>query len=460
MEAQITQESPILVKAKVSVPWEKLSEHHHQALKTLRSNANIPGFRPGKSPLALLKKRYKPAILSELIQKVVPESLAQVAEDHKLRMVGTPRLGHCDYAENDGLHYEAEFDIIADFEVQDWKNSELESLNVSVSDDQLEHELGHRIDHASVVEDVSEGGAQDGHTVTLSITAIDVATDASVFDQENYKLELGSESSHPVLSAAVKGASAGDTVIEEFEAADDDELVELRGLKVKTYMDISQVQHKVIPALDDAFAKTQDFDSLADMKTKLGEDLLKRAEAEEKNRLTNILLTNLEQQYDFEVPDAIIKEQAKFLVRRQLMQYGGGIADGLDDSMLESLAQSMMPQALSMARLDLILPKLGEEMELKVTDEDIDGELKGYAEQAGKSIADLRVEYEKEGILSGLEVQVLKGKVIDNLIEAAKITKVDALTVIEPPEQAGQDEEAAAQDQPEAAEAVSQEDSE
>ena len=127
------------------VPWEKVEPHYKASIKTIARTAQLPGFRKGKAPVALLKKRYRDQLLGEVAQLVVPDALGVCMKENDYRPVGTPRLSRLEMKDLENLTFVAEIDVLPKIELKEWRGIEAESLKVEVTakmvDDALEQRL-------------------------------------------------------------------------------------------------------------------------------------------------------------------------------------------------------------------------------------------------------------------------------------------------------------------------------
>lgn len=446
MDVKLTQESPIMMKADVQVPWDMVAPHYKTSLKAVAKNAQVPGFRQGKAPAALLKKRYAGQILNEVAQKVVPESMDVWIKEHDVKAVGQPRLTSIDIKDKAFLTYVAEVDILPEVELKEWRGIEVERLNVSVEDNQVDERLEEYIKQATHTHQITDRGVQKGDAVKADLTAM--IDGEAVTDEEDYQLEVGGEEAHPFLSDMLLDIKTGEAVEDEFDAPEDDAFEDWRGKKVKIFLDVKDISVTHKPELDDEFAKTKDAENLADLREKTKTEMLEQAGDHEEQRMTSVLLTSMLGDYDFDVPESLIQAEAAAMVEQQMMPYMH-MFQGQDPSMYRQMMDNMMqmsyPQAHAKARVDLVLEAIAKAENFEATEAEIDEELTKYAEsQPGKTVEDLKAELETSGNIEHLKESLVRQKAVKAVVEAAKITLVDELTAPEGEE-------------PEAAEAASEE---
>lgn len=431
MNVSVTQENPILVKAEITVPWADVEDTFKKTLKDIKKHAQVPGFRKGKIPVGMLKKRYKPQIISELGQKAVPDGLAKAIEDNSIKAVGQPRILDIDYTEKENLYFVAEMDVLPEVELKDYKGLEADKLIIDITDEQVDEELARLIDRETKDEEIKDRPAKDGETLTLSVTAIDEDADETVTDLDNYVLNMGAEDAHPGLSKLVAGLKAEDEYAGVYEAADDDAFEDWRGKKVKLYLEVNKITASQKPELNDAFAKTQDAEDLEDLKVKTRNRLNETATEQEDARLDQVLVEQLMQSYDFPVPDSIVREEAMALTERQMMPYMQMMQQqgpAQQRAFMESMVEYSMPQAFGKVRADLVLAKIAEDLNVEVSEEQITEELEKLLEYTEHDkVEDLRAQMEERGSMDGMIEFIKRRHALEAVREAATLTMVDKL---------------------------------
>ncbi|CAM2068202.1 trigger factor [Sulfidibacter corallicola] len=438
MQINITEKSPILVSVEVTLPWDKVSSHFSATFKEITKYANLPGFRKGKAPTAILLKRYRSEIISDLAQRVVPETMKDVIKEKDLRAAGQPRLADADLKHKESFGFTAVIEVLPEIELKDWKGVEVESLNVSATDEMVNEKLEGFVKSATKHQDITDRAAEDGDEVTVALTAIDGETDETVTDIEKYVVYLGKEHTHPFLADMVKGANLGDTVEDEFEGPEDDAFKEWQGKKVRLYVDIEKIQRHEAPELDDTFAKNLGHEDLAAFRAKTREEILEQLEEDEKNSTEMRLMSKILDDYEFEVPPSAVYGEAEMMVRQQVMPYMQYLGDSPDmQKMLEGMMSRFVPSAAQKVRTDVFLDAVTAELDLTVAEEELNEELQDYLNQTQeeeKSLEELREELEGRGDLRFLEQVILRRKALDAVVGEAKIVKVDELTKEPEPE--------------------------
>ena len=439
MNVEITRESPVLLKARVSVPWTQVAPHFKNALQSVAKSVQVPGFRKGKTPAAILKKRYKEYLVSDVVEKLVPGHLDDVIKEHQINAVGQPRLEDADLKDKESLDYVAVIEVVPEIEVKEWRDFEVEKLNIKVTPEEVEQDLENRLEHGAQKEPVTDRGLEDGDTALLELTAIDVAEGEALTDEEGFEFAL-KEGEHPFLREMLAGMRIGDTKTEEYEAPEDDAMASWRGKKVKILVEVMDIWHMVEPELNDEFAVKNGFDDLAAWRADIQEKMLAAREEQEESRLNTVLLQKVLENYDFQVPQGMVTEEANLMVQQQIMpyaQYLQGQNQRETQTLLQQMMQASMPAASQKARADIFLEALAKDQAIEVNEEELGEELEKMLSQTEFStVEDLRADLEENGRISLFEKFIRRQKAMKALVEAARITMVDELTKPEVPEAA------------------------
>ena len=222
MDVTISEKSPVLIEAEVNVAWENVSPHYQESLKQFRQHAQLPGFRKGKAPLGIIKKRYRQEITDELTRKIVPGDMETWIKEKAIRAIGQPRLHHVGFKENEHFHYCVHLEVLPAVELQSWKGIEAEKVKVAITDEMVEDTLQQQIKQATQKESIADRGIEDGDSVEMSLTVIDDEAGETLTDIDTYNIVPGEEGAHPQISELITGLSREDAVSKHFEGKEDE----------------------------------------------------------------------------------------------------------------------------------------------------------------------------------------------------------------------------------------------
>lgn len=379
-----------------------------------------------------------PQIMQDLSRNVIPDSMEKIVAENKIKSIGQPRLLDMDIVEKEHLSFVLEMDTLPDFDLKDYKGFEVESLNINITDEMVNEDLDNKIKAATNKDTIEDRPATEGETVVISLTALDTESDETLTDLDRYQLTVGADDAHAELSKVLADMKTADDTAHTYTAGDDDSFEDWRGKTMKLYIEVTEIFMMEEPALNDAFAETHGATDLADLKTKLAESLKAQAENEDKGRLDSELIDLLLKQYDFELPPELVQEEARNMVQSQLAPYMDMLQSQdkkMQQDMVQSMLQRVMPDATMKAKADMIIDKIVDELQLVATEDEINKELEDYLPRTDKdTVEDLRAEMEKQGSMVEMRMMVARRNALDVVRSFATVIKVDELTKPEPAE--------------------------
>ena len=430
MDVTITQVNPTSIKAEVTLDWEAVAGPFQDSVKDLQKSAQLPGFRKGRVPVGFLKRRFRQILTDELARKVVPDNVASWVKEKEVKAVGQPQLDHIGFHENESFHYAVFLDVLPEFELKPWQGLAVESLNVQITADTVDKEIEGKLVAATKHEVITERAAEPGDTLTMALTVIDKDDGEELTEMEDYSLVIGSEESHPQLDELVTGLATGDDASLDFLAADDVPFESWRGKQVTAYVEIIKIERVEKPALDDAFAKEQGAEDLASFREQVEKELIEKLQEVEMAQTRSRLITSMMDAYDFQVPQAMIAEEAKHSVEKQIMPYAQHLGQkGLDQKFLQMLMQAAWPQATLKVRSDLVLDKIAEDLAIEIEESELDQELEQILDiLEADSVESFKADENRIGLLENVKTLVRRRKTVDAIYAKAEVSKVDQLT--------------------------------
>ena len=305
MKSNVETLSPTRVKISVEVAFEELSPYIADAYKKLAAQINIPGFRKGKVPAAMVEQRVgRPAILDEAINTALPEFYGQAAREHTLLVIGRPVVDIKEFKDNEKLDFTVEVSVRPEVTLPDFSKITVTVDNAEVTDADLDEqidELRARFGTLHTVERATKSG--DFVTVDLTARIDDAEVDGGKANDISY--EVGSNRMIDGLDEALVGMSAGDTktFTTQLVGQKDDEKGDVEiALKV--------VKERELPAVDDAFAKlASEFDTVAELKADFTERLARIKKLEQGAQARDLLVEKLLADLTIEVPDDLVLEE-------------------------------------------------------------------------------------------------------------------------------------------------------
>lgn len=427
MSLQVENLEKNMAKMTVEVPAENLEKAIKTAFNKNKNRFNIPGFRRGKAPLAMIEKMYGPEVFyEEAANLVLDESYPEAAKESALEIVSRPEIDIVQIEKGKPFIYTATVAVKPEVTLGDYKGIQVEKASAEVTDEDVENELKRVQNQNSRLLTIEDRPVQDGDQTVIDF---DGYVDGKRFEggkSEDYPLTIGSHSFIDTFEEQLIGKNIGEecevnvTFPEEYHAK------ELAGKPAVFKVTVKEIKMKELPELNDEFAEeVSEFDTLdeykADIRSKLLERKQKEAATENENRVVEKVVENasmeipekmMETQVQNTINDYARRMQSQGMSMEQYMQYTG--------MTLESLKEQTRPQTEKSIRTRLVLEAVVKAEDIKVSDEAVEEELQKMADSYKMDIEKVK-EIMGERELKQMREDLAVQEAIDFLVAEAKL---------------------------------------
>lgn len=396
----------------VSVPLPEIEEAEDRAAKRYASQVRLPGFRPGKAPAGMVRKKFAAAIRQEAIEGLVQAAFKEVIDREKLDLATQPHIHDLKAEDGQPLTFQLHLEIRPSIELPHTSGFKVTRTARPVSDEQLREQVDTLRDQRATWAPVAERALPGDQVVVQLATAED---DGSMPEGKEYRLVLGGGQAIPGIEELIMETTPGESTERPVKWPEDFPDEAQRGKTKKVRVTVTDVKRKSLPDLDDAFAReVGDFDSLDALHSTVREDLSKHAEHEADSEVRQKLIDELLAANPFDVPPSWVN---------QLVQ-SYGEAYQIPDSEREKFASEFRPMAVRQVRRDLVIETLAAREGLAATEADIDERVADVAAKRGAEPGQVYASLQKAGRLKELERSITEDKVFawlseKNLIEHA-----------------------------------------
>ncbi len=412
----------------LEIPAENVQKATEKVARDIARIARIPGFRPGKAPVTLVRRRFAEDIQGEVVQSLVPEYLEKALDEKKLVPVTRPEVDKVEFKEGEPLRVHAVFEVLPEFELGDYKNLQVQVDEIEIGDAQVDKTLEEMRERAATFVPVEGRPAKDGDSVLIKL----MGTPAGGGDPvraENVLVPLGAEETLASFTENLRGATAGET--RQFEAKYPDDYPDPK-LAGKTYnysVDVQGIKEKKLPELNDEFVKDtaggqEGVTTLDELRKKLRESLDAAKEERQKAQAHEKILEALVKQHDFPVPEALIEGQMDTRLERVVRSLA---AQGVDPRAVNvdwtALRRQQRDRSVADVKAELLLDRIATAENIDVTDADVEKEVAALAERSGESAIALRARLTKQGALDRMKSKLRSDRTIDWLYRTARIEK-------------------------------------
>ncbi len=419
MHSQVDQISPVVVEVKIEVPWDKVNENLEGAYRNLQRTARVRGFRPGKVPRNVVKNLLGKSVEREVTTRLMEEGLAEAVREHSLEPVAMADVDPPPIAQGQPLSFTAKLEVKPKIDAIDTSSLVVERKLEAVTDAEVEQEIERlREQNAELVTPDPARPARNGDILTLKIDVSVEGQPRPDLSSDDSRAELGGERLLSEIEAGLAGAEVGGSRDIQLTFPEDYGHEELRGKAALFKVQVKSMQEKVLPEVDDDFARDLEHDSLDALRTdivkRLQETADRRAEAQVREQVVDKLIDA----NPIPVPPSLIERQQHAMMNElfQLQQMLGRPIP-FDDQMQSEMQQ----RAERKIRAGLLFGAMADQQKIEVSDEDLEARMKEIADQSGKHVAKVRAEYQGER-RDSLRSQLLQNKLLEYLLSRATIT--------------------------------------
>ncbi|ETX09753.1 trigger factor [Marinomonas ushuaiensis DSM 15871] len=420
MQVSVETTSPIERVLTISVPAarvdEKVSSEVAKTAKTIR----IDGFRKGKVPVSVVKKRYGQGIRMDAVEQIMRDAYVEAIQKESIQPAGMPSIEPKNFAEGADLEFVVKVEVYPEVTLADNSAIKVERVISDVTDADLDVMLEtlrkQNADWTAV-----ERASADGDQVTIDFVGYlgDEAFEGGA--AQDHKLVLGSNTMIPGFESGILGAKVGEERTISVTFPDDYQAENLKGQEASFKITVSEVAEQVLPELDDAFVEKFGLEeaTIDGLRAEVRKNMERELNQAVKAKLKNALFDGLLSINEVEVPSGLIDQEVDALRKQAASQFGG---EGFDASQLP--AELFQDEAKKRAKLGLLISEVIKKEELKVDDDRVRAFLEDMAQayQEPQQVIDFYLKNKEQ--LSQVQSAVLEEQVVDKLLESAQVTEV------------------------------------
>jgi trigger factor len=429
MKFDIVELSPVQRKIQIELPVEAVASEFSRAYQELGRRVRIKGFRAGKAPRGVLQGIYGDELRGQVRSQLVENSLGEVIKEQGLQIVSRPEIEAHDLIEGNPFSFSATFEVKPAVEVGNYLGVEIENPKLSITDDQVDESLRRLQESHARLEPVENRAlVQRGDFVTLDFEGFIGGKPFQAGKGENYLLEVGGGQALPQFEEAVVGLTQGEPKSIQVTYPEQYPNRELAGQTVDFSVVVREIKQKVLPELDDDFAKDYgECASLAELRAKLRarlQDELKHIQEEE---LKEQIIGRLVEAGSFTPPPAMVERQTRYLMERYHNRGPGQTASASETApTLEETKKALEARALRQVKATLLVEKIALLEKIEVADRELQERVENLARAAGDKAKTVRDAYSKAEARDELRAQMVFDRTLSFLLERAQIKEVDS----------------------------------
>jgi len=404
----------------VEAPIDVVQKEWERAYGRVQKRAALPGFRKGHVPRSLVKLHFADDVRREVAEHLIPDVYRQALTEAQIDPVNEPDLQELTLEENSPLSFKAVVEVKPTIALGDYRGVEVEHAPAAISDSDVADTLERMRDQHAEFRSV-ERAAATGDLVVVDYTL--APQDHEPSTANGYHFVVGGGTVLPEIDNAVVGLKAGDERDVDLRFADDHRMESLRGKGGTAHLKVGEVKEKVLPALDDDFAKSLgEFETLEAVRAEVRKQLESAREAEGRRALEDKIVQALLARHEFGVPDAMVMRQVAHQVEhtRERLRRQGVDPDGIQWD-YGKIVGELRPAAEQGVRRALLLEAIADKESLAPSEDDVEAEIEKFAKASQRPAPAVRRMMEKSGDLDALRHGLRERKTLDLLIEHARI---------------------------------------
>jgi len=428
MKIDVNELSPVQRKIHVELPAETVSNEFSRAYQDLSRRVRVKGFRAGKAPRSILQGVYGDEIKGQLRSRLVENSLGEVIKEQGFQIVSRPEIETGELEDGCDFSFSAVFEVKPDIAGNNYVGAEVEKVRLAVTDDQVNEALARlQQSHARLEPVENRDRIQRGDFVVLDYVGSIAGKPFSGGKGENYVLEVGAGRALPQFEEAVTGLRLGEQETVKVTYPDDFPNRELAGKSAEFAVVAREIKQKVVPSLDDDFAKDYgECASLGELKTVIRTRLESELKQIQDEELKDQILNRLVDAHPFSPPSAMVERQARYLMERYRNQTGSKSPSSPDiDQTPEEARTAIEARAMRQVQATLLLEKISELENIQVSDKDVQERIDQLVRAAGEKATTMRDIYSRPDARDDLHAQLLSERTLAFLLERAIVKEVD-----------------------------------
>ena len=407
MDIQITtkKNEGVERRLEVTVPIETIRSAEAKTAQQFASQARLPGFRPGKAPAAVIRKRFKDQIRQQVLETLVQDAFKEVIDREQLKVASQPHVHDLKFEDGQPLSFELHVEVRPEISLARVDGFSITRPEVMVTDEQVSEQIDQIRDQKASLAPV-EGRPAPGDMVVVELATAEEGGELP--EGREYRLELGGGQAIPGVEELIMELAPGESAERAVRWPDDFPDEEQRGRTKPVRVLLKEVKRKTLPDLDDAFAReVGDFDSVDALRTAVRADLEENAKREAESNVRSQLIDRISEANPFDVPQSWVAQ----MVDGYMQMYQ------IPETERERFGTEFRPIAERQVRRDLIVEAVAEREKLQASEADVDDRIGEMATKRNTDAGKLYASLQKSGRLKEIEQGITEERVFNWLLE-------------------------------------------
>lgn len=425
MQVKQKQQDGLKHSFEVKIPASVIATNIETKLKEIANQVNIPGFRPGKAPMTLLKQKYGPSVMGEVVDFTVRDSYTKALTDNKLRAALAPKVEIKEFGDNKDLVFDFDVEVLPEIALGELAKINIERLECKATDADVDEALNKLSERHRGHADAPAGhAAVDGDRVTLDFLGKVDGTPFAGGEAKGYQLTLGSGTFLPDFEKGVLGFKVGDSRDIPVSFPEQYHAPELAGKTAQFTITVHKIEAAAPAAIDDELAKRLGFTTLDDLKAAAKTQIGREYEQVSRERNKKLLFDVLADAYEFALPPSLVEQEFDAIWKQfQDAKTKDQVAPEDKDKSDDEMRTELQDVANRRVRLGLLLAEMGQHYKIDVSDDELRRAIMAQAQNyPGQEQKVIEYYSHNAQALMSLRGPLLEDKVIDFIFESANVT--------------------------------------
>jgi trigger factor len=426
MKVEIEHVATCVQRLTIEVPADRVNHEFSAIYRDLQQRVRMPGFRQGKVPRQLLESYYHQSVEQEVLRKLVPEALSEVLIKENVASVGEPQIDQIALVKGQPLRFVATTQVMPNFTLTDYQGWQFVRHIPEITEAQIDQALENMRVRQTILQTVEGRAVHEGDVVILDCIGSLDGQPIPGFTGTKVAIEVGSGQSFPEIEQGLIEMEPGGEKVIPVHFPEGFRNASVAGKVGQCRVVVTEIKEKHLPDLDDDFARGvyDDVDSLAALRTRLGQELEQVARQRADAGVQQEILKRLVAAHPIEVPEVLLNEELRRVYLQHKRQENEGQLTEADYYIApESLREPFGEQALESVRGQLILRHIAAVAEITVDATEVEAEVAALAARAAQNPEALKRTMERNGTLRALEAGLLEAKVFAKLMADMHITE-------------------------------------
>jgi len=405
----------------IEVPVDQVKAETDRVIADIQKRAHLPGFRPGKAPVSIIRSRFAQDIRRQVLDNLLPKAFREHAEKDHLKVVGTPDVTDVHFHDNEPLRFKAEFEIAPEFELGEYRDIPVEYEEAQASDTEVDERIEQIRERKAEYVNQDPRPLADGDFAVVHLKSVD-GVEGKPIDNPDMMLHIGDPETFPEFTENLRGVAPGEEREFDVKYPEDYGQEQLAGKMIRFLAAVKGVRKKEVPEVNDEFARDLgDYQNIEELRDAVRRSILAEktyaAQEEAKTKLIDKLVEN----HDFSVPEAYIDRQTEVGIENRLR---GLAAQGVDPRSLKldwaKLKEGYRDKAIHDVKASLLIERVADAEAIHATQDEVDKEVQRIAKQEREPVAATRKKLEENGGIGRIASHIRTEKTLNFLFENAR----------------------------------------